>query len=56
MSIAGHVSRKILEHYSHIRLEAKRAAVNGIATPPPMHQNDNQMDLGENEASPKLLN
>jgi integrase len=27
MSIAGHVSRKMLEHYSHIRLEAKREAV-----------------------------
>src|SRR5215469_1039539 len=27
MSIAGHVSRKMLEHYSHVRLEAKRAAL-----------------------------
>lgn len=27
MSIAGHVDRKMLEHYSHIRLEAKRKAV-----------------------------
>jgi len=27
MSIAGHVSREMLEHYSHIRLEAKRRAV-----------------------------
>jgi len=27
MSIAGHVSREMLEHYSHIRQEAKRRAV-----------------------------
>lgn len=33
MAIAGHVSRRMLEHYSHIRLEAKRAAVEAISTP-----------------------
>ena len=27
MAIAGHLSRRMLEHYSHIRIEAKRAAV-----------------------------
>jgi len=27
MAIAGHVSRQMLEHYSHIRLDAKRQAV-----------------------------
>ena len=27
MSIAGHVSREMLEYYSHIRIEAKRIAV-----------------------------
>jgi intergrase/recombinase len=27
MAIAGHVSKEMLEHYSHIRMEAKRAAV-----------------------------
>lgn len=27
MAIARHVSREMLEHYSHIRLEAKRRAV-----------------------------
>ena len=31
MSIAGHVSRKMLEHYSHIRLDAKRTALDGIS-------------------------
>jgi len=27
MAIAGHVSRKMLEHYSHIRVDAKGRAV-----------------------------
>ncbi|MGH9412241.1 MAG: tyrosine-type recombinase/integrase [Terriglobales bacterium] len=31
MAIAGHVSRAMLEHYSHIRTQAKRAAVNAIS-------------------------
>ena len=30
MSIAGHVSRKMLEHYSHVRMDAKRKALEGI--------------------------
>ncbi len=30
MSIAGHVSRKMLAHYSHIRLDAKRTALDGL--------------------------
>ena len=35
MSIAGHVSRKMLEHYSHIRQDAKRDAVNILSSPTP---------------------
>jgi integrase len=31
MAIAGHVSRKMLEHYSRIRVEAKRVALDAIA-------------------------
>jgi hypothetical protein len=30
MSIAGHVSREMLEHYSHIRQQAKRKAVEAL--------------------------
>ena len=33
MSIAGHVSRKMLEHYSHIRIDAKRKALDAISQP-----------------------
>jgi integrase len=32
MAIAGHLSRKMLEHYSHIRMAAKRAALDAIVT------------------------
>ncbi len=30
MAIAGHMSRQMLEHYSHVRMEAKRAALNAL--------------------------
>jgi integrase len=33
MSIAGHLSRKMLEHYSHIRMTAKRVALEAITKP-----------------------
>lgn len=33
MSLAGHVSKKMLEHYSHIRREAKRRAVKALSIP-----------------------
>jgi integrase len=33
MSIAGHLSRKMLEHYSHMRMAAKRTALEAIAKP-----------------------
>jgi integrase len=29
-SITGHLSRRMLEHYSHIRLNAKRAALDRL--------------------------
>jgi integrase len=31
MAIAGHLSRRMLEHYSHIRHEAKRVALDSLA-------------------------
>ena len=33
-SIAGHVSQRMLDHYSHIRLQAKRQAVESLETRP----------------------
>jgi integrase len=35
MAIAGHVSRKMLEHYSHVRQDAKRDAVNLLSAKRP---------------------
>jgi hypothetical protein len=35
MSIAGHVSREMLDHYSHIRITAKRRALEAMETPIP---------------------
>jgi integrase len=37
MALAGHMSRQMLEHYSHVRMAAKREALNklssGLMTP-----------------------
>ncbi len=63
MAIAGHLSRRMLEHYSHIRMEAKRAALDAIATPVTgrhfegsVHQIDNQIREGKIGKGGKLLN
>ncbi len=69
MSIAGHVSRQVLEHYWHIRLAAKRTALDSIATPLPapasentpvfrgdVHQYGNQIGMPQNGATSRLLN
>jgi integrase len=34
MGIAGHVSRKMLQHYSHVRMEAKRTALDALSMTP----------------------
>ena len=59
MSIAGHLSRKMLEHYSHIRMAAKRAALDAIAKPceavvfeAGVAQNWAQSPTGEKTAAP----
>jgi hypothetical protein len=31
MAIAGHVTRRMLERYSHVRVEAKRKAVESLS-------------------------
>jgi integrase len=45
MSIAGHVSKSMLEHYSHIRLTAKRAAVDALDTFNPPSEKVGEPDL-----------
>ncbi len=69
MAIAGHVSRQMLEHYSHVRMAAKRAALDSISTPLPdeqegkgtaddkagVHQNDNQIKKPRKQVGAKSL-
>jgi hypothetical protein len=38
MAIAGHVSRQMLEHYSHVRMDLKRKALDGLATRGPVSE------------------
>ena len=34
MGIGGHISKKMLQHYSHVRLEAKRNALDALSMKP----------------------
>jgi hypothetical protein len=63
MAIAGHVSKRMLEHYSRIRTDAKRAALDAIAQGPKqvifqagVHQNVHQLEEAISGASVKPLN
>jgi len=49
MSIAGHVSRAMLSRYSHVRMEAKRRALDEIAA------RQRTADEKRNEANQKLV-
>jgi len=44
MALAGHVSRKMLEHYSHIRQDAKREAVNFLSAKVPQRSESRGYD------------
>ena len=63
MAIAGHMSRAMLEHYSHVRLEAKRAALENIArefdrgvSGASVNQNVHQLRAHDSGAFPNSLN
>jgi integrase len=55
MAIAGHVSRKMIEHYSHIRMEAKRVAMDAIVEGS-VHQNVHQGPAERSNPIAKSLN
>jgi hypothetical protein len=62
MAIAGHVSKRMLAHHSHIRMAAKRAALDGLVSIPErpvfeagVHQSVHQIHVGNFEESPKSL-
>lgn len=63
MSIAGHVSKRMLERYSHVRIAAKRAALDAVAQGldrtvlrEVVNQNENQLPAGDSAKDAKLLN
>ena len=63
LAIAGHVSKRMLERYSHIRIAAKRAALDAIMQEPnqavfgtAVHQNVHQLKEAVSDASAKTLN
>jgi integrase len=55
MAIAGHVSRRMIEHYSHIRMTAKRSAVDSIVEGG-VNQNVNQVTPAATSDTAKVLN
>ena len=48
MAIAGHVSRRMLERYSQVRMEAKRAALEALAQSTKMAGYDPGYDTNQN--------
>ena len=58
MALAGHVSRAMMERYSHIRMEAKRRAVDtlsGADFEPGVAQNWAQFFVSEKSEEPNSL-
>jgi integrase len=51
MAIAGHVSRRMLERYSHVRMEAKRNAMEALATSTKTAGYDTNHDTNSTAAS-----
>jgi len=50
-NIAGHVSRQMLKHYSHIRMEAKRKALEAIVTKPDLQDAANDASVPEKSSA-----
>jgi integrase len=55
MAISGHLSRRMIEHYSHIRMAAKRTAVDAIVEGS-VNQNVNQPNPAATSNVAKILN
>jgi integrase len=54
MALAGHLSRAMLERYSHIRMNAKRQAVEALTLKPKLQRGPTGIPTGESE-SPEIL-
>jgi integrase len=55
MAIAGHVSRRMLERYSHVRMEAKRTAVEALAVSTKTAGYDTNDDTNADQRSTRLV-
>ena len=55
MAIAGHVSRRMLERYSHVRMEAKRTAMEALAKSTRMVGCDTNRDTDPASMSTRLI-
>jgi hypothetical protein len=56
MGIAGHVSKKMLQHYSHVRMEAKRNALDALSMKPAQSVDSGDTTRGydtNNDTKPK---
>jgi hypothetical protein len=52
--MAGHVSKQMLKHYSHIRMEAKRRALEAIVTKPDLKVAGNAVSVPREPAVPAV--
>jgi integrase len=55
MAIAGHVSRRMLERYSHVRMEAKRTAMEALSKGSEMRGYDTNNDTNALPKSPRIV-
>jgi integrase len=55
MDIAGHVSKQMLKHYSHIRMEAKRNVLESIVKKPTATKDSGEQSEGSPQKSPQRL-
>jgi integrase len=54
MALAGHISREMLEHYSHVRMAAKRTALDRLGSASP-HTEDVKSEVMSQSTSQKLV-
>ena len=56
-SISGHLSRRMLEHYSHIRIDAKRQALDALDTArrSPAHNGEGNGDSANPTEIPSIV-
>lgn len=55
MAIVGHMSRRMLEHYSHIRMQAKRVAMDALSTPTLKPRQNGVLKVSGNRQSSQLI-